>query len=161
MNRGVIVDNHISVVSKIPLKYKKNKVVFSCCTPLCTEGIIVKGKSYKVKLLIPVELFPEAEVRTFYGVGSDEHIRAKIIDVKNEENIIPICFRIGDKVKTHYKMYCLETVFSADEYICDPVFFMCGTLIRKHQICHCLTSDNNAIGIKLFIEEVVDDTNPQ
>jgi hypothetical protein len=155
MNRGVIVGNHISVISKIVLKYEKNKVMFSCATPLCIEGSILEGKSYKVKLLVPKELFPESGIRTFHDSRCDEYIRIRICDITDPNNKMYLYFHIKDKTKLHCNMYCLETVVCSKVTICNPVLFICGILLRKNCLSDYLNIDNNnAACIKLFIEEI-------
>lgn len=162
MNRGIIVGNHISLISKIVLECEKNKVFFSCCTPLFIEGSILEGKCYKFKLLVPKELFPEAGIRTFHGSHCNECIRLRIYDVLNNNNSLSIYLHINERVSTHCQMYCLEATIVSNVTICNPVLFICGTLIRKHKAFKCLNiNNNNAVGIQLFINETSNHCNKE
>lgn len=155
MNTGVIVSDNISVLSKIFLKIKKDKIVFSSKSPLCIKGFLEKDKKYKFKLLIPVCI---SDIKTFNCTHCDECIKIQLCDIADENSNLCVYFHIKDRVQNHCKMYCLETVVTSDVCLCDPVMFIRGTVVRG---CCCLDKymDKDScknICVKLFIEKCVE-----
>lgn len=153
MNRGYIVSsNIIKVTSKIILQYTKNEVKFACKSPIFATGTILKDKKYKFNILIPKKLFNDLHVDTFYGVNDNERICIKVCDVLDPELKICISICINEKKDNQCGMYSLDILICSNITICNPIIFLCGTIIRKKKMCHFINiDDNNIHAIKMFI----------
>jgi hypothetical protein len=155
VSRGTIIaGNNIKLISKIILKYSRNLVEFSCGTPICVDGYILKDKQYNFKLFLPKKIFHNISTKTFHGVHCDERIRIKICDIIDTNAKLYAYFHISDKISTHCNMYSIDVSVCSDVTICNPVIFICGPIIKKQNVLKCISiKNNNACVIQLFITE--------
>lgn len=153
MSGGSIVSgNIIKITSKIVLKYTNNVIKFCCKTPIFANGYILQGKKYKCNILLPKKIFNDLQVETFYGVGNDERICIKICDMLETDSKLHVSAEINEKKDNHCGMYSIDLIIRPNITICNPVIFLCGTLIRKKKMFQFINiDDNNVHGIKMFI----------
>lgn len=153
MSSGSIVPgNIIKLTSNIILKYTKSVIKFSCKSPIFATGYILQDTKYKCNILLPKKIFNDLQVDTFYGVENDERICIKICDMLDTDSKIHLSVCVNEKKDNHCGMYSFDIIICSKITICNPVFFLRGTLIRKKKMFQFINvDDNNAHGIKMFI----------
>lgn len=154
MNRGVIIGNSITLISKIVLKYTKKCVKFSCHTPIFMEGSIMQNNTYTFNLLVPKILFNESSIESFHGTKCKGNIRIKICDVLDPSKKLYILLPINKRENKHCGMISLTATVCSDVVICNPIMFICGNIIHNDVPIGCGDfnfENNNVCGIQLFI----------